>query len=331
MKKTLLVAAGLSLLAVGTARAQTTCNGVIPANSDSAAANAKIQASDLFQFLAPQLGMALAGGNTTLGSTSTLGGLGHFSVGARGTVLRGAVPDVANFPKCYTNAVRSTLPTTSAPIGLPAADAAIGIFGGLPLGLTNIGGIDLLVSASYIPEFDRSGVRVKLPDGSLQLGYGARFGLLSESILVPGVSLSYLRRDLPRVNMSAVNGSDSLLVSGLKLKTTSLRLVASKSLVLFTVAGGVGQDRFEARVDTVRANVGAPAPIGRAQGSLTAQVQTLTRTNYFLDLSLNLLMLNLTGEIGQSTGGTVSTFNSFQGDKPESSRTYASLGVRFGL
>lgn len=331
MKKTLMVAAGLSLLAVGTVQAQTTCTGGIPANSDSAAANAKFQAADLFQYLAPQLGMSLAGGNTTLGSTSTLGGLGHFSIGAHATALRGAVPDVANFPRCYTNAVRSNLPTTSSPIGLPSADAAIGIFGGLPLGLTNIGGVDLLVSASYVPQFDKSGVSVKLPDGSLQLGYGARLGLLSESIIVPGVSLSYLRRDLPRVNMSAVNGSDSLLVSGLKLKTTSYRLVASKSLILFTVAGGVGQDKFDARVDTVRASVGAPAPIGRAQASLGTQVQTLTRTNYFVDLSLNLLMLNLTGEVGQSTGGTITTFNSFQGDKPESSRTYASVGVRFGL
>ena len=131
--------------------------------------------------------------------------------------------------------------------------------------------------------------------------------------------------------MSAVNGSDSLIVNGLKLKTTSYRLVASKSLILFSIAGGVGQDKFDARVDTVRANVGAPVPIGRAQASLATQVQTLTRTNYFVDLSLNLLMLNLTGEIGQSTGGTITTFNSFQGDKPESSRTYASVGVRFGL
>ena len=41
-----------------------------------------------------------------------------------------------------------------APVPMPTVDGAIGIFRGFPLGLTNVGGLDLLVSASYIPKVD---------------------------------------------------------------------------------------------------------------------------------------------------------------------------------
>jgi hypothetical protein len=341
MKKSLVIAAGLSALVVGGAGAQTTCRGGSPANADSVTANARMQARDLFQYLAPQIAQSLVGGNVTLGQTSTVGGLGHFSLGVKGTVLAGSVPDVGNFPQCYTNAQNSTpLPTKSQVLGLPSADAAIGIFGGLPLALTNVGGVDLLVSASYIPEVSPGGVRVRTPDGSLQLGYGARLGLLSESILVPGVSLSYMKRDLPRVNVFANTNNDTLAVTGLKVKTTAWRLTASKSLIFFGIAAGVGQDKFKSNVDTIRANVAVPAgtvggvavPVGtRYNTAVVGPSQELTRTNYFLNVSLNMLLAKLTAEVGQSTGGTVSTFNSFSGSQPAGARTYGSLGLRFGL
>src|SRR5438105_6671296 len=54
------------------------------------------KAIDLFQFMAPQLSIALTGGNATLGQGSTLGGLGHFSLGLRANVLRGDLPQFDN-------------------------------------------------------------------------------------------------------------------------------------------------------------------------------------------------------------------------------------------
>ena len=41
------------------------------------------KAIDLFQYMAPQLGAAITGGNATLGQGGSLGGLGHFSAGLR--------------------------------------------------------------------------------------------------------------------------------------------------------------------------------------------------------------------------------------------------------
>ena len=80
------------------------------------AQDACLQAYDSIQFMAPQLGLALAGGNATLGQGGTLGGLGHFSVGVRGNVFNGELPQVDQFhaaPRTRRRR-RSALPTQEA-------------------------------------------------------------------------------------------------------------------------------------------------------------------------------------------------------------------------
>src|SRR3954469_18052387 len=171
------------------------------------------KAIDLFKYMAPQLGTAIAGGNPTLGQGGNLGGLGHFSAGLRVNLVQGSLPQIQNVTPSVQGAQQTQFDTKSQLLPMPTADLAIGIFKGLPLALTNVGGIDLLVSASYVPEFDNSGVTVKVPSGSLKLGYGARVGILQESLLVPGIAVSYLVRDLPTLNIAGANGSDSLYVN----------------------------------------------------------------------------------------------------------------------
>jgi hypothetical protein len=334
MKKALIIAAGVSMLAAPEVQAQATCPPGVPTSAAQATANSRQQAADVFQYMAPQFATAIAGGSPTLGQTSTLGGLGHFSVGLHGTALFGSLPQVTQFPTCYTGAVSTTLPTSSQVIPGAAGDVAIGVFGGLPLALTNVGAVDVLLSAMFVPAVDRNNVSIQTPEGGLKIGYGARIGLLSESIIVPGVSLSYMRRDLPTVNIFATTGvADSLFVTQLRVKTTAWRIEASKSLLMFGVFGGVGRDRYRSTVDTVRASVVVPGlPGGRATASLTpAPSQTLDRTNLFIGAKANLLIFKLAAEVGQATGGDVTTFNTFSGSAPNASRTYASLGVRFGL
>jgi hypothetical protein len=289
------------------------------------------KALDLFAYLAPQLGASIAGGNATLGQAGSLGGLGHFSAGFRINAIQGSLPQIQNITLSTTGA-KNTPPidTKTQLFPMPTAELAIGLFKGLPLAITNVGGIDLLVSASYLPEFNSSGVSVKVPNGSLKLGYGARVGILQESLLVPGVSVSYIRRDLPTVNMTANSGNDSLFVNNLSLKTTAWRLVASKSLLLFGLAAGVGQDKYESSTD-VSAHVAARVLTPAANAGPVALSQNLTRTNIFADLSMNLLLFKLTGEIGQVSGGTINTFNTFSGKKAADSRIYGSVGARFGF
>src|SRR6266550_4013412 len=290
------------------------------------------KAIDLFQYMAPQLGTSIAGGNPTLGQGGNLGGLGHFSAGLRVNVLQGSLPQVQDVTPSVTGATSSQFPTKSQLLPMPTADLAIGVFKGIPLPLTNVGGVDLLVSASYVPEFDNSGVSVKVPNGSLKLGYGARVGILQESLLVPGISVSYLVRDLPTVNVAGNSNNDSLYVNNLSLKTKAWRVVASKSLLFLGLAAGFGQDKYDASTEVgahVAARTVPPSPAANA-GPVSLS-QNLSRTNVFADVTMNLLLLKLTGEIGQVSGGTINTFNTFSGKQAADSRIYGSVGARFGF
>jgi len=290
------------------------------------------KAIDLFQYMAPQLGTSIAGGNATLGMAGSLGGLGHFSAGFRINAVQGSLPQVQNVTPVVTGAQSSTYATKTQILPMPTAELAIGIFKGIPLAITNVGGVDLLVSASYLPEFNNSGVSVKVPNGSLKLGYGARVGILQESLLVPGVSVSYVRRDLPTVNLAANSGNDSLYVNNLSLKTTAWRVVASKSLLLFGLAAGFGQDKYESSTDISAHLAARTVPPTPATNAVPVSLsQNMTRSNVFADLSINLLILKLTGEIGQVSGGTINTFNTFSGKQAADSRLYGSVGARFGF
>jgi hypothetical protein len=326
MRARLLMAAGLSLIALRSSDAQ--CTGT-PASASQASEDARQQAQDVFQYMAPQLGLAITGGSATLGQASSLGGLGHFSVGLRGNALAGSLPQVDQFQQSCTGAQSRTLPTADQYLGLPAVDAAFGVFKGLPLGVTNVGGIDVLLSASYIPALETDHIDVTVPNGSLKIGYGARVGLLQESLLVPGVSVSVLRRELPTVNVVGTSGQNSLAVNNLSVKTTAWRLVASKSLLLFGLTAGMGRDSYDQSAN-VTATVQAPAPFGTQSSSINPE-QSLTRTNMFAGASLNLLMLKVSGEVGRVSGGTITTVNSFDGKAADDSRMYASLGLRLGF
>ncbi len=291
------------------------------------------KAIDLFQYMAPQLGIAVTGGNATLGQGGTLGGPGHFSFGLRVNALRGDLPQFDNsVTPGVTGATSSTYKTKSQVIGLPSADLALGIFEGVPLGFTNVGGLDLLLSASYLPEFNNSTVRITVPDGSLKFGYGARLGITQETLFFPGVSVSYLTGGLPKVNMIANLSGDTLSVNDLKVDTRAWRVVASKSLLWFGLALGAGKDTYKSTA-SIRAAVAARSvpPTAKASAGPVLLDQNLTRTNVFADASLNLPIFKITAEIGQVSGGKVNTFNKFSGKSADASRVFGSLGIRLAF
>lgn len=330
-----LLTLALSMTVAGTALAQT--SQCAPGNlttqrgiEQRATQDACQQAIDIFQLMAPQLGIAITGGNATLGQGGALGGLGHFTVGIRANVLEGTVPKLQS-PSATGAVQRSNYPTSSQFLGLPSVDASVGLFKGLPLGLTNVGGIDLLLSAFYAPKYSANNVSVD-PDSPLKIGYGVRVGILQESILVPGVSFTFLHRDLPRTTIAGYSGGDSLIIRGLEDNTSAWRLVASKSLILFSLAAGVGQDKYDAKATMLGAMQGTFGTFtGTVYSDPVALNQNLTRTNYFADVSLNMLLAKIVGEIGMVSGGNIPpTFNHFD-TAPDKSRLYGSIGARIGF
>ena len=296
---------------------------------DRATQDACQQAIDLFQLMAPQLGVSITGGNATLGQGGTLGGLGHFVVELRANGLLGNVPQLQT-PSTNGAVQRPNYPTKTQILGLPSADASIGIFKGIPLPLTNVGGVDLLLSAFYVPNVTADNVTVS-PDSPLKIGYGVRIGALQESLLTPGVSLTYMKRDLPTTTITGASGGDSLVVRNLQDNTTSWRLVASKSLILFSLAAGVGQDKYDAKTSVQGVVQGTFGTFTNPRSAVIPLEQKLTRTNYFADVSLNMLLAKIVGEIGMVSGGTIPTgLNKFD-SAPDKSRLYGSVGVRIGF
>src|ERR1700682_4393069 len=124
-----------------------TVNGFGVPDQQRASQDACQNAIDLFQYMAPQLGAAITGGNATLGQGGSLGGLGHFSAGLRVNALQGSVPQVQNVTPSVNGATSSAYDTKTQILPMPTADLAIGVFKGLPLAITNVGGGDVLVSA----------------------------------------------------------------------------------------------------------------------------------------------------------------------------------------
>ncbi len=293
------------------------------------------KAVDVFQYLAPQLGAVVAGGNATLGVGGTLGGLGQIYISGRANVVNSNIPRVDQVIPSTSGAHSDQYPTQSQIAGIPQADIAIGLFRGIPLGVTNVGGIDLLGSASYLPSINASGVHLTTPNGSVKFGGGVRLGIVQESILFPGVSVTYLRRGLPTVDLLSNNSNgDTLHVKNINLTTDSYRIVASKSLLIFGIAAGVGQDRYNSSA-TGSAYVAARgiAGVGTPAASVgpIAMNQKLTRTTYFVDGTLHFLIVNVIGEIGRTSAVNIPTYNSFAGSAAGAAQTFGAVGVRLGL
>jgi hypothetical protein len=281
--------------------------------------------ADLFNYMNMQLGTWVAGGNPTLGQGGTLGGLGHFSVGVRANVMKATIPNVDQIQVQPGAPVSTNIPSSDKWVGLPAADVAIGLFKGFPIGLTNIGGIDALVSVSYLPSYSQHSIHVGSESDKWKIGFGGRLGIIQESLLLPGVGVSYMIRDLPTAVLSGEdNAGNTVSISDYKIRTKQWRLTASKKLLFLGLAAGIGQDKYDTKA-MLTYNVDGNTP----NAPIALHISP-TRTNYFADLSFNLLLAHFVAEVGRVTGGNVTTFNTFSTDA-SAARTYGSLGIRIGL
>ena len=283
------------------------------------------KAIDLFNFFAPQLGATIAGGNAVVGEHSTLRGLGHFSIGFKANAIESDLPRVDQRTPATTGVSASDYSVRKQWLGAPVVDAAVGIFRGIPFAGTYALGVDALFNVAYIPSVDKSDFALDVPDGSLKVGYGARIGLLAETFLTPGISLTWLERDLPTVNIVGRVDTDALNVRRMQVQTTAWRVVAGKNLAFVGLAIGGGQDRYDTRA---RAQVTINRVVPSVTSSEVTARQELTRNNVFANAALNLPALRLVLEVGRSSGGTATTYNSFAGHKASDPRDYASLGLR---
>lgn len=305
--------------------------GVVGAGGDGGDACQK--AVDLFNYMTPQLGSAIAGGNATLGQAGTLGGLGKWTVLLRVTAVKGALPDADDGTTTGGPAILpSTYETEEIPLPLPSIDAAVGLFKGVELAGVTALGVDALGSLYYMPEFeDEESVGLTTPDGSFSIGYGARIGLVGETSMLPGVSFTWMRRALPTISIaSAPDDDDEISLADFENQATSWRLVAGKKLGFIGLSVGAGKDSYESSAHlSWHVQQGS---IDESQGAFAFDGGSVEATSYFANVLFNLKVVKLVGEIGQVKVSNLSAddfFNQF-GESPDASRLYASFGFRVG-
>jgi len=326
MKGKLMMLGAVAALVVAPMPARAQCTGQ--------AADACQKATDLVTFLSPQLAGALSGGNHTLGQGGALGGLGHFALDVRATGVLGSFPklDGVGFNATGTKDASTFTAKDQFVPGL-VADAAIGLWNGVSLGVTHVGAIDALVSATYLPNVSGGDVSLSTSGSNLKFGYGVRVGLLEESVITPGVAFSYLTRSLPTFSVAgtvAASGSrpgGTLALNDFSLKSSGWRLTAGKDLLIFNLNAGIGQDKYTSDAN-ILATVSGSGVNATSTGSTS---MSMTRTNMFVGLTLNLFVAKLAAEVGQVSGGSVPPLLNNFGSDAAKSRGYFSAGLRFGF
>jgi hypothetical protein len=267
----------------------------------------------------PLLGGLVSGGNPVLGTGGPLGAPGRFFITPRVNAMEIVLPDLS-----YDGG------STTVPAGdevyapAPLIEAAVGVYGGLPSGLL---ALDFLGSAQLLPTSAIDGFSVedgarRIGDVALGLGYGVRVGIVKETGPLPGVAVSVMRRDIPRITYGDIDGGDEFQYA-VNLHATNLRLTVGKQLGLLGLAGGVGWDKY-----TGNGSISVPA--GPQPEQLTFGLNT-SRATIFLDAGLGLGVAAITGEAGYQTGKDQHLSTDFEDFDTTKGKFYAGLGLRVGL
>src|SRR3989442_6313021 len=158
--------------------------------SATSACNTAVDAMRAFH---PLAGMIVSGGNPVLGTSGSLGGIGHLTVTARVNAITASLPNP-------DSASQSRVPSSfHGAVPAPLVEAAVGLGrgrGGLLAG-------DAVGSPVVLPTGRVSGLSVDSNAAHIRgaapgLGSGARVGLLGGSFPIPAASGRRRRRTPPR-------------------------------------------------------------------------------------------------------------------------------------
>ena len=270
----------------------------------------------------PLVGVLVSGGNPTLGTAATLGGLGHASLTVQANAIELVLPDLS-----YNGASTTVPADTKFFAPAPQVEGSLGLYKGMSAGLF---ALDFLGSAQLLPTDRVDNLIVdqnarRLGSIALGLGYGARIGIVRELGPLPAVSLSIMRRDIPTVTYGEINSGDSYSFA-VDLHATNLRLVASKQLLILGVAAGLGWDKY-----TGDAVIRFRDPI-----TLTPQPDIPVKLNSsrglaFVNAGLDLSMIRFTGEVGYQTGKDQNLSTDFEDFDTTKGKFFAGLGLRVGF
>jgi hypothetical protein len=281
------------------------------------------RAIDALKTFHPAAGLVISGGDPVLGGARAMAGLGHFFASARINAANITVPnpDTASGPTSIKGAVPA-----------PVVEGGVGLYRGLPSGLLAVDG---LFSATLVPTHavDKLAVSpgaAKLGSMALGLGFGARIGIVRGIFPIPSLSVSVMRRSMPRVVYgqlapTGLSAGDAFEFDT-DLKATNWRVVAGYHLVGFDIAAGLGFDRYTSR--------GRLRYYSNPTLSIVSTVPfdpVNERQVVFADAAFHLTVLTLGAELGYQTGEDQRLSTVYTDFNPSTGHVFGGLGLRFGF
>ncbi|MBW3656550.1 MAG: hypothetical protein KY444_10615 [Gemmatimonadetes bacterium] len=294
----------------------------------------------------PQLGILLAGGNPILGTASTggvrLGLIPRFSVAARVNVVGARLPDIR---EASSSGGQVNIDEFRVPAPAVGANVSLGLSNGFSVApmIGGFGSVDLLGSVTVLP-LELAGD--DFGENAFSGGAGARVGLIRESFITPGVSVSVMYRRLGEVSFGdvcegtegpTVDGNGSTCVGAgdfgelsFGLSNVSARAAVSKRLLGFGLTAGVGYDKFNTDADFA---FRTPVVAGVQRIFRFNEVEVDNdRWSAFVDGSFTLLFGSIVGELGWMQGADpIGNFPSTSDFNPREGTWFASLGARLSL
>ncbi len=267
----------------------------------------------------PIVGLLTSGGNPVLGRAGSLGGLGRFAVTARANGTKVVLPDLG-----YDGSTGVVAKDDELFFPSPLVEGAVGLVGG-----RGILGLDLLGSAQLLPTSVVDRLEVD-PDatsiGSVALGFGigARVSLFENAAPLPGVSVSLMRRSVPRVQYGDLALGDDYSFAA-AVQAWNLRAAVGRRFSVLALAAGVGHDWYDGD-----ASIRFRDPVTPAVVPIDLDLNT-SRTMAFTNLGLDFGAVRIVGEAGYQFGKDQDIGTVFQDFDPASGRFFAAVGLQFGL
>ena len=307
----------------------------------------------------PSIGIAFSGGAHTLGTYTTigrrLGVLPRISGTARANAALVDVPDLfSDFAPTVTDGgTVGAVPTAGLPLASIQGDVVIGVFNGFSAGpmIGGVGAVDLLGSVSFIPAVQKVQDRIGLEEDIVNVGFGARVGILQQGLVVPGVSISGMYRTMGEVTFGDMTAPNPAAFTS-DLSVISLRAGVSKGIAMIDLAAGAGyyiytsdtQHDWRLEYDCSAATCGTAQTVTlEPQDPVSGELQTAA-WNLHANVGMSFVILNIVGEVGyqkatdvldaealRDVNPGIPSDQTFTDEALEGGRFFASLGVRLTL
>lgn len=302
----------------------------------------------------PTIGIAFSGGAHTLGTATTLGRrfgvLPRLSVTARFNAALATMPDLLDgFDATIgTDGQVPAMGTVRVPVGSLQGDVTVGLFNGFSPGpmIGGLGALDLLGSVSYVPAVERVGLDSEI----INVGIGARVGILQQGLVMPGVSVSGMYRTMLGDVAFGDLASDDPAEFTTDLSTVSLRAGVSKGFLAVDLAAGAGYDiytsnvAFDFELECPASECGERyvlSPIGPDGARGVRGDLSTAAWNVHANAGLSLLLLHAVAELGYQKATSVVGITDLRDagiearsptrEELEGGRFFASLGLRLSF